>query len=114
MLPIYTEAEELERYIRQVPSLKPRHCYFWDKENPFGAQRISTRTVPEPHEFAGISKEAVARFSEELDSVGTYGKKERGGEESDRGAAASMGDTQGGVVIYRGRKYPLSESQSGL
>jgi hypothetical protein len=65
----YTEAEELERSIRRVPSLKPRRCYFWDKENPFGAQLISTCTVPEPHEFAGVSKEEFAHFCEDLEPL---------------------------------------------
>lgn len=65
----YTEAEELELFIRCVPSLQKRHCYFWDKESPFGAQLLSTQTVPEPHEYAGIDAEKFARFCEELEPL---------------------------------------------
>ncbi len=62
----YTESEELELFIRSIPSLQKQHCYFWDKENRCGAQPIITCSVPEPHEFAGMREDELLHFGESL------------------------------------------------
>jgi uncharacterized protein DUF87 len=74
----YTESEEIEHLIRRTPSLEKRKFHFWDKESPFGAQILSTVTVAEPHEYAGIKKAEFERFFEGLEPLWNRLGQEKG------------------------------------
>jgi hypothetical protein len=48
-----------------VQRLPSRTCFWWDKRQPHDAIRIRVPDLPTPHEFAGVSEDALERIIDE-------------------------------------------------